>query len=234
MVDFHSHVLPGVDDGSTGVEMSMKMLRSMQAQGINAVVATPHFYANHDTPQRFLERREKAEAQLRMAMGKEKLPQLYIGAEVRYFDGMSDCDHLVALTIQGTGYLLVEMPHGAWSDRHFRELVGIYQKQGITPVIAHIDRYISPLQSRGIPDILEELPVLVQANASFFTRPFTKRMALRMLRKDQIHLLGSDCHNLSDRKPDLDEAQQVIQQKLGSAALKHISYYENLVLGTQS
>ena len=233
MIDFHSHVLPGVDDGSIGTEMSLKMLRMMHAQQIQAVVATPHFYANHDTPQEFLQRREAAEAQLRGALGEEPLPKLYIGAEVHYFDGISDCEHLESLTIRDTSYLLVEMPHSTWSGRHYRELVGIYQKRGITPIVAHIDRYIAPMQTMGIPDILADLPVLVQANASFFIHPFTRRLALRMLRSNKIHLIGSDCHNLTDRKPNLDEAKRVLLQKLGPNAIKHFSHYEQIVLGNK-
>ena len=210
------------------------MLAMMQDQGVQRVVATPHFYANHDHPSRFLERRQEAEAALRKVLLKAKAPQLYVGAEVRYFDGMSDCELLEKLTIGRTKYILVEMPHSVWTERHYRELAGIYQKCGITPVIAHIDRYISPFQTHGIPDSLAELPVLVQANACFFTRRTTRKMALRMLRSGQIHLLGSDCHNLTDRKPNMSEATQIIRKHLGDSALKRIAQYEDKVLGTNS
>lgn len=231
MTDFHTHILPGIDDGAPNLQVSLKMLGMMEAQGIRQVVATPHFYANHDHPRRFLERRQEAENALRKALRNVDAPRLHIGAEVHYFDGMSDCELLEALTIDQSKYLLVEMPHATWTDRHYRELVGMYQKCGITPVIAHVDRYISPLQTHGIPETLAELPVLVQANASFFTRRGTRKLALRLLRKGQIHLLGSDCHNLTDRKPNLSEAMQIIQKHLGDGALKRIAQYEMEVLG---
>lgn len=231
MTDFHSHILPGIDDGASNVKESLKMLTMMQKQGVQRVVATPHFYANHDYPRRFLERRQNAENALRKALRNVKAPRMYMGAEVHYFDGMSDCEMLEELAIHGSKYLLVEMPNSVWTERHYRELVGIYQKNGITPVIAHIDRYISPFQTHDIPEDLAELPVLVQANASFFTRCRTRKLALRLLRKGQIHLLGSDCHNLTDRKPNLSEATQIIQNNLGIDALKRIAQYEDKVLG---
>lgn len=231
MTDFHSHILPGIDDGASNVKESLKMLTMMQEQGVQRVVATPHFYANHDHPRRFLERRQNAENALRKALRNVKAPRMYMGAEVHYFDGMSDCELLEELAIHGSKYLLVEMPNSVWTERHYRELVGIYQKNGITPVIAHIDRYISPFQTHGIPEDLAELPVLVQANSSFFTRCRTRKLALRLLRKGQIHLLGSDCHNLTDRKPNLSEATQIIQNNLGIDALKRIAQYEDKVLG---
>lgn len=231
MTDFHSHILPGIDDGSANVKESLQMLTFMYEQGVRHVVATPHFYANHDHPERFLERRRESEKALRKAIPHTKVPKLHIGAEVHYFDGMSDCDSLEKLTIDGSNYLLVEMPHTSWSERHYRELLGIYQKCGITPVIAHIDRYISPFHTYGIPDLLAELPVMVQANASFFAGGLNRKLALRLLRRGQIHLLGSDCHNMTDRKPNLHEATQTIQKRLGKHALERIAQYENEVLG---
>ena len=67
IVDFHSHVLPGIDDGSRSVEESLVMLKRMQDQGIAAVVATPHFYASHHFPEEFLERRERAKLKILQA-----------------------------------------------------------------------------------------------------------------------------------------------------------------------
>ena len=69
-IDFHSHVLPGIDDGSSGVKESIAMLQSMARSGITHVVATPHFYAQYDSPERFLKRRGESEARLREEMEK--------------------------------------------------------------------------------------------------------------------------------------------------------------------
>lgn len=230
MIDFHSHILPGVDDGSTDMEMSLKMLQEMKQQGLDGVVATPHFYANHDNPQKFLERRQKAESALRKAMKGKDLPRVYMGAEVRYFDGISDCEPVDRLTIADSKYLLVEMPNAQWCDRHYRELLGLQQKRGIIPVIAHLDRYITPWRNAAVLDALSELPVLVQVNSEFFTRRLTRAMAIRLLKQDCIHLIGSDCHNLSDRKPDLDAGIQIIRKRLGESALKQIASYESQIL----
>lgn len=221
--DFHSHVLPGVDDGSASVEESIAMLQCEAEQGIRHVIATPHFYAQYDSPQRFLERRLQAEERLRDAMsGVAGLPQLTMGAEVRLFPGISECDSLSQLTIGKNGYILIEMPQAPWSPRDWKELAEIPDKQGLTPIIAHVDRYIRPMRTYGIPQRLEELPVLVQANASFFSNGMTARMAMGMLKKQQIHLLGSDCHNMTSRKPNLGEAVQKIHARLGEEPLQRI------------
>ena len=122
------------------------------------------------------------------------------------------------------------MPQSPWKENHYRELEGIYTKHGITPIVAHVDRYIRPFHTYGIPERLEELPVLVQANASFFLQNATRGMALRMLKKGRIHLLGSDCHNMRSRRPNLDEAVGCIEQKLGKKAVDYLRYYQELVL----
>lgn len=231
IVDFHSHILPGIDDGSASVEESIAMLKAEAAQGIRHVIATPHFYANHDTPERFLARRQEAENILREAMSAhEGLPRLSVGAEVHFFTGMRYSDALSALTIDEKRCILIEMPGVQWSAAMYDELVEIRSRQDLIPIVAHIDRYIRPLHTHRIPEQLEQLPVVVQANASFFMNPRTRRMAMKMLRKDQIQLLGSDCHNMTSRKPNLAEALAVIRKHFDDDILGQIRYYQDAVL----
>ena len=232
ITDLHSHILPGIDDGSASVEESLEMLGMLWHQGIRSVVATPHFYGNHDQPERFLRRREAAMEKLTAAVsGCTEIPRIHLGAEVYYFQGMSDSDSLRDLTIGGSSYLLVEMPMGKWNDRMYKELVQIREKLDLIPVIAHVDRYLSPLATHGIPKKLEELPVLVQANAGFFLRGSTKGMSVRMLKKQQIHLLGSDCHNTTTRPPRIGQAVERIRKELGQEALEMIRGYQTQILG---
>jgi protein-tyrosine phosphatase len=231
VTDFHSHVLPGIDDGSRALEQSLQMLRMEAEQGIGRVVATPHFYPQYDTPERFLARRAEAERLLREAMAKEPgLPELHIGAEVYYFHGISQSDVISDLTIDGSKYLLIEMPPPPWSEAMYREIRDLAEKRGYAPIIAHVDRYIGPFRTFGIPEKLERLPVLVQANSDFFLERATASMAMRMLRKGQIQLLGSDCHNLESRKPNLGPALRKISQKLGTEVLLAVNACSDAVL----
>lgn len=230
IADLHSHVLPGIDDGSSSLEESIGMLRMEAEQGIRQVVATPHFYPQHDTPERFLARRNEAEGRLREQLARQRdLPKVTVGAEVYFFPGISDSDILSELTIGKKHCILLEMPQSPWTNSMFREVEQISVKHGITPVIAHVDRYIGPFRTYGIPERLEELPVLVQANAGFFLRPSTRRMALRLLQQDKLQLLGSDCHNLSDRAPNLGAAVEYIRRHLGQEVLDRVCMYQSQV-----
>ena len=231
ITDFHSHVLPGIDDGSKTVAESIAMLRSEAEQGIAHVIATPHFYPRQDSPERFLKRRYEAEMRLREEMEKHTgLPKLTVGAEVYYFPGISESDAVFQLTIWKKSSILIEMPMDSWTDRMYRELEDLALRRSLTPVIAHVDRYISPLRTRGIPGRLAELPVLVQANGEFFLERRTRNMALRMLKKGQIHVLGSDCHNLRSRSPNLGQTVALIEEKLGPEALDRVRQYEAEIL----
>ncbi len=231
LIDFHSHILPGIDDGSASLEESIGMLQMEAQQGITHVVATPHFYAQYDDPEHFLERRAAAAAALQAEMAKyEGLPEISLGAEVYYFQGISDCQHLSRLTMGAGNAVLIELPLAPWPETVYRELEGIWEKQRLIPVIAHIDRYIRPFHTFQIPKRLERLPVLVQANALFFYERATAKMAMRMLKADQIQLIGSDCHSSTDRKPDMEDAVAQILKSVGQEGIERIRSFERNVL----
>ena len=229
--DFHTHVLPSVDDGSSSLEESLEMLRREAQQDVPRVVATPHFYAQRDRLDDFLNRREKAAALLRREMARQDgLPELILGAEVHYFKGMSQTQELRTLALEGTSAVLIEMPYGEWTEEMYREIARIPDNLGLQPIIAHIDRYIRPFhRNENLKEMLQ-LPVMLQANSSFFLERNTARMALRMMEQEQIHLLGSDCHNLTKRPPNLQLAEDRIRTKLGYGQLRRITENEALIL----
>ena len=234
MIDFHSHILPGIDDGSKSLEMSIQMLRMEAQQGIDRVVATPHFYPQYDTPESFLRRRAEAESTLREEMRKHTgLPALSVGAEVYYFSGISDSEQISELTIDQKRCILIEMPSSSWTESMYRDLEGLYVKRGLIPIVAHIDRYIGSFSNHRILNRLERLPVLIQANAEFFLERHTSSLALRMLKKDGIQLLGSDCHDLTSRKPDLEGALDLIRRRLGEEVLDRIISCQRNVLADE-
>ncbi len=229
MTDFHAHFLPGIDDGSRSVEMSLTMLEMWQQQGIDRLCATPHFYAEHTSPRRFLENREFAFRSLTEAMQARGLEvPILLGAEVRFFDGISGVSELRQLCLQGTDLLLVEMPFTRWTDRMLLEIDEI-RRRGLQPVAAHIERYMD-LNPRRTMERFLDMDILIQCNAEFFLSRHTARKALRMLADERIHFLGSDAHNITSRAPNLGPALDRIEQKLGPRALDRLVRMEELFL----
>lgn len=204
MIDFHSHVLPGIDDGSKSVEESLRMLEASAGQGIAYMAATPHFDPSETNPEQFLDRRERAAERVR-AVWRPELPRLLLGAEVYYCDGISQAEEVEALRIEGTSLLLLEMPFQPWSDRMVGEIRALHNRPGCTVMLAHIERYLR-YQKRTVWDKLLDAGILMQSNASFFLRWSTKHRAVHMLDAGRIHLLGSDCHGMAERPPRVGEA----------------------------
>lgn len=184
------------------------MLEASAAQGIGRVAATPHFYPAETSPERFLARRDAALEKL-LAAWRPGLPELLLGAEVYYFEGMGRAEAMDALRLEGTELLLLEMPFETWTERMVAEVLSLQHRGGIRVLMAHIERYIR-FQKKDVWDILLEEGVLMQCNASFFLQWNTRRKARRMLEEGRIHLLGSDCHNMGPRPPRMGEALAAI------------------------
>ena len=231
MIDFHSHFLPGIDDGSDSIETSIAMLNAWYSQGITEICATPHFYAEHNTPERFITRRNKAFAMVQDATQNE-LKNIRLGAEVLFFDGISRYEGLHDLCLEGTDLLLLEMPFRTWTSHMVEEVATIYPTTGIMPVAAHIERYLD--QPRKLVKEFMKLNIFIQSNAEHFLDRRTSRQAIKMLKKGQIQFLGTDAHNLGHRKVNIGPALNLIDNALGSRFLEQLDMMQQEIIGDYS
>ncbi len=230
MVDFHTHILPGIDDGSPDAKTSVEMLKMLRGQGVDKIIATPHFYLAKDSINNFFRSREKAGSNLLNEIeDKENMPQIVLGAEVLLYPEVGGLTDLERFCISGTNYLLVEMPFFKWSSITYDTLEKI-RRAGIIPVIAHFERYFKYQKDKTMIFRLLDIGCMLQANASFFTNPFTKRKALGLLREEIIHFVGSDCHNLKKRKPSIGKAYEIIDKKYGQYGMDNLEYIAEMVL----
>ncbi len=213
MIDFHSHILPGIDDGADSVETSLGMLRESARQGVDVICATSHFYADEMDPKEFLFRRNRAYDQLREAMGDgSNYPRILLGAEVLYFPGISVAEEIRGLCLEGTPFLLIEPPMIPWSNSMLEEIELCGESLSCIPVIAHLDRYMRILDDYSLFDRLNGRRLLIQVNASFFLHHDTRGFALDCLLADRFQMIGTDCHDLGNRSPNLSEAARVIHE----------------------
>ena len=230
MLDVHTHILPGMDDGSRNPEQSLAMLARQTQQGVNTVVLTPHYDAAREAPAEFVQRRALAEGALLAALGDADAPRLLSGAEVAFFEGISSIENPEALCIGNTGFMLLEMPFCTWSRRMLGELSILQEVRGVKLILAHVERYRT-FQPAGLLEELRRSGILLQCNTSFFLRWQTRRLALSMLRKQMISFVASDCHGLDHRPPNLGDAMALIGKKLGSPALDFLQSQEHLLSG---
>ena len=210
MIDFHSHILPQVDDGAGSVSTSLAMLRQSFRQGVDLMVASSHFYADEEYPEDFLRRRNQALEALNEAMllSAEVYPRIVPGAEVLYFPGISQAKEMASLMIGNSRTILVEPPMSPWTDGMLDELAQLGETLSCTVVVAHLDRYLQILRDETLMDRVRERNMAVQVNAGYFLNPKTVRTAIRNLKGGNIQLIGSDCHNLDSRAPNLGLARK--------------------------
>lgn len=190
LIDFHAHILPHMDHGSTRTATAKEQLALIRSAGVKTVCATSHFYPQERLPEIFLEERGESLRTLLRAMGAEPRPRILLGAEVLICAGLENMEGLHDLCVEGTNVLLLEMPftHDSW-DRRLYQTVREIRKQGIKPVLAHVDRYPA--------DLIEEMfdmGLQGQVNADSLNKLFKPKHLLRWMDEGNIVALGSDLH----------------------------------------
>ena len=220
VIDFHSHVLPGIDDGSRNSEESLGMLQLSASQGIDIMAATSHFYATEDRISSFLDRRKYSQERLRNRMNQKltegtSLPRLIMGAEVAFFTGISRAERLEELTYEGTNLLLLEMPFTKWGKAEIEEVNYIIERRKLRVLLAHLERFLMiPGNKKWVYELME-LPVYVQINAGSFERWGVRRQISKMIKKKGMIFLGSDCHGVHHRVPNLNQGREALEKMMG-------------------
>lgn len=234
VVDVHSHILPNMDDGSRSVEESLELLSDAYRQGIGTIIATPHFYGDRESPDSFLARRQAAVKTLKAAIAaqSEPMPAIYLGAEIAYYFGIGSSEALTELCIEGTRCALIEMPFCAWSRSEVDEIYAAMKNFGITPILAHIERFIGYGKNLKYLKEFASRDVLLQCNAEFFTEKRTRKKALKFLKSGFVKLLGSDCHNTTSRRQTTGDAINIIREELSDEYINNIEDHSESVLFT--
>lgn len=224
LIDLHSHILPNMDDGARDVETSAAMLQAALDQGVVHIAATSHYYSDRQSIADFLSARQTAYIKLLNKIHEKEImyPQIGLGAEVYLTRGLSAREYLESLCYEGTNIILIELPYEPWGSWVYRELESIIVDRALTVLLAHPERYVSsPWNVKSLREYMQ-LPLLLQINAdSFLSR--SGRMILSKLGKFQKPwLLGSDCHNLKQRKNNLSEAAEAIEKYFGKGLTEKI------------
>ena len=221
VIDFHSHILPGIDDGSRDVGTSLAMLSEAKKQGVDVMIATPHFYAWEERMDDFLAKREAACEALFSEKPKTS-PDILVGAEVAFFEGISRAEQTDELTVEGTNLIMIEMPFRLWRAAEVDEVAYLSEHRGKTVILAHLERYLGFSENKKLIKTMLDMPFLVQINAEALLDRHLRGKAIKLFKKGQAHLLGSDCHGMHRRPPNLAEGREVIKKHLGDAYLETI------------
>lgn len=216
IIDFHSHVLPGIDDGADCVETSCEMLLSLKKQGVHTVVATPHYYNFRNSIAEFAENRQKAYDELCAYVSKNgvDIPEIILGAEVRLYPDLWNEDDISTLCIGDTKTILLEMPYEKWSDWMINAVYAVISR-GYHVVLAHLERYGDFADKKMIFRDLLGMDVYVQCNCESFISLSKRRFLNRLIKSGRLTVIGTDCHNLDSRRPYIDGVIKKIEKKYG-------------------
>lgn len=228
MIDIHSHILPGLDDGSQSLEESVQMAQSAVADGIKKMVATPHLYRNNFEHED-LGVLEQTKNSLVEALKANHIPlEIYLGAEVHISHNLFDEIRLnrKSLVINESSYILIEFP----SDHIFSGVKHLFfdlMSDGLTPIIAHPER--NSLFARN-PELLYDLVHMggfTQMNSGSFYGLYGRRVrevALQFLELNLLHFIGSDCHNVRFSRPRFSDAVKNIAALAGETTAAALVY----------
>jgi len=214
MTDLHTHILPGMDDGAPDVNTSLAMLREQQRQGVDTVVLTPHFYRMDESVGTFLSRRQASMDALQKALP-DNAPRLIPGAEVAWYRAILEEPRIPELCIGDSRCLLLELPLQPWSETLLEQIYQLAGVMGVTPILAHVERYLR-LQKQGQIETLQEMGIPMQLSAWVFQKPLFRGKWCRLLSRG-TWFLGSDCHNMGTRPPNMGLAAPYIEKRLPNA-----------------
>ena len=216
-VDFHSHFLPGIDDGARDPAQSVAILKYLKSAGITDVCATPHYSMRHESVNTFLERREASCSRLMEYMAKEgvkesDIPKIHLGAEVALYRGLCDVKDVEKLSF-GNGSFLIEIqfaPFGGWETE---EVYNVMYQHNVRPVMAHINRYSKLIGPADFEEIFLNGDVIPQINCEVANNIFLFGKMKKVIKSSLPVVFGGDVHS-----PELIEKNGIEKMKkyLGS------------------
>ena len=205
LYDMHSHILPGFDDGAQNIAESLSLLECLNAQEVNNVCLTPHFYTNEMSAIDFVEKRNEA---FRKFL--PYIPQglnVVLGAEVFVTKYLFTNRDFSKLTYGKSNFILTEFAYSStFSERTFKYFRKLIEEHGLTPVIPHVERYDALIEDASKIVELKKLGILIQTNIANYAKKspyFRRRKLLNLINEGYIDILGSDAHSFEHNTPEV-------------------------------
>ena len=216
MVDIHSHIIWDIDDGSKSKEMTINMLKKAKIGGASKIVATPHFLPGR-YEKTFNEVKEALERVKALAKEEEIDIEIYLGQEVYFTESiLRDYEEGRISTINNSRYMLIEFNMKNFSIREVTETLYELQLKGITPIIAHPERYLKFIENEILINEFIKEGYLFQLNTGSLRGDFgknVKRFAEKLVKNKVYSFIGSDGHRDEKRDTDMSIVKEVIKDK---------------------
>ena len=219
MIDIHNHILPNIDDGSKSTEMSLSMLKKAYEQGVTDVVNTVHFqhplFLNIDHS---LDNMQRIAKSLQLKLDDCKIPiKIHLGSEVFYYENLLKISNEPLTTMGGGKYMLIEFSPKNIPKSQKQTLFDL-KMSGITPIIAHPERYKLVQENFSIVYDWINAGCLIQVDAGSplgLMGEKAKNSSLLIIKEKCCHILASDAHNDSNRNFCIKDAYDHVKSIIG-------------------
>lgn len=236
MIDIHSHILPGIDDGAETMADSLQMAREAVKQGIQAIIATPHHQNGHFNN----ERKDilRYVSNLNERLQQEDIPLTVLpGQETRINGDMLDeLNNEVLLPLNETKYLFVEFPFGS-VPRYAKQMLFDIQVAGCTPIIVHPERNRAIAEDPSLLYDFIRTGALSQITAASLTGELGKsiqKLSHQLIDANLSHFLASDAHNTTTRGFVLKEAFDELRDQHGTGMFYTLMENSQLLIDNQN
>ncbi|WP_051536271.1 CpsB/CapC family capsule biosynthesis tyrosine phosphatase [Ruminococcus flavefaciens] len=226
LTDYHCHILPGIDDGAYDVDTSLAMIETMKEQGVERIIATPHFYAHEERSlTEYLIRREIAYESIADFAA---VQNIMLGAEIAIEHGISKIHGIDRLAIEDTGNILLELPFRDLEDWMLEEIEAITSEYGLTVILAHVHRYPEYYSAENMERLLKTDAVFQFNNEAFLVE--RDKALLKQLIDDKKRIVfGSDAHNMGARHPNWDMILEECDPEILEASNNFIAAEDNSI-----
>jgi len=212
-IDYHSHIIPNVDDGCETYDEAIEIIRDSVNEGITTIIATPHYFHRRYETSLFKIKEHFRELQERVNAAGIKV-DLLLGQEICYssnVDLIKMLDNGELLTIAGTKYILLEF-HSNFDKENVPEIVYDFTNAGYKVILAHVDRYDWMDPETIINAVAEGALIQINAASLLGEMGFRKKhYAKVLLRNNLVSFISSDSHSF--RKTHLGQALKIAKKK---------------------
>ena len=225
IIDIHTHILPGVDDGAKSINDSLEIIDYLKSVGITDMVLTSHYIKGTNYNFNVLTRAKIINELRKEAV--DKGVNLYLGNEVFLCDEVLDLlEKHEIYTINNSNYMLIELPLSNYM-KNFASIICELNDYGIIPIIAHPERYSFIQKDKNRIGELVEFNCLLQINVDSLIGKYgrkAKKISKWLLKKNAVSIVATDTHYVSDPKK-LIKAYKKLKKIVGEDKYKELVYY---------
>ncbi len=224
MIDFHSHIIPNIDDGSTSIDETINMIKEAKKVGFTGIISTSHYIQGYYDLNSYERKKLLDIIEKKMSIDNEL--KLYLGSEIYFTSEIIELiENKKASTINNTKYVLFELPMNT-KPLFAKEVVYQLIEKGYRPIIAHPERYNYVQEEIKYAEELASMGAMFQANYGSIIGMYgneAKKTLKRLLKNNLISFLGSDVHRAGQIYPQIPKILKKLNKLISTEQLEMLT-----------